>query len=215
MNLKDLAKHPILGKGFEGEPTEFSMGQDSPFFKVVLNYSQQDLNDFIKALHKKKGVTWSISGDRENRIDLYRQNKKIMKEGRTVHIGVDVCAPAGTPLHAPCDCEVVLLDYEKGKGTYGYMSVLKCLDSKEPLYLVFGHLAKDGRVPVGSKLRTGDVFAYIGDFHENGNWLHHTHLQVLTQRGFDEGWIYKALCTPEQLPTIDELCPSPMAFIYR
>jgi len=204
--------HRILDKSF-GKPIHISLGQSGEYTEQFRNLTQKEFNKVIVDLHIKHGVKWSISGDRENRIDLYRQNENIMREGRTIHIGIDINAPAGTPLHAPVDCEVVHAEYESGAGNYGWFIVLKCQTDDGPLYLLFGHLAKNNLARVGTKLRAGDVFGFIGDFDENGNWFHHTHFQVLTGRGLDEGWMYKALCTPEQLDTIDALCPSPMPFV--
>jgi len=200
--------HRILGKGFECSPINIPLNQER--FKSL---NQSDLNNLLNKIHSENGVSWSISGDRENRVDLYRQNENIMREGRTVHIGVDIIAPAGTPLHSPIDAEVFHVEYDAGAGNYGWFCVLKGLVDGKTIYLLFGHLAEKNLTPVGTRLSAGDVFACIGDFSENGNWFHHTHVQAITQKGIDEGWMYKGLCTKKQLAEIDELCPSAMQFI--
>ena len=217
MNLKELNPHRILGAEFTGQPGYISLAEDSEYIDLFANAEQQELNDFIQRYHRENNITWSLSGNRENRVSLYRQNADIINTGRTIHLGIDINAPAGTLLHSPLDGEVVKAEYEAGPGNYGWFCVLKCDIGRggksEPIYLFFGHLAKQGLAKVGTKVNKGDVFAQIGDMHENGNWFHHTHFQVITQRGFEQGWVYKALCTPEQLKTIDDLVPCPMGFV--
>jgi len=209
MNLESISINRILNKPLKDKPLYISLGQDCPYLEQFKNLDQKELDNWIQNIHAKHGVSWSISGDRENRVDLYRQNKQIVREGRTVHLGLDIIAAAGTPLYSPIDTEVVHVEYEKGTGNYGWLIVLKCKVDETALYLLFGHLAKNKLAPIGTKLRAGQVFGQIGDFHENGNWFHHTHMQILTTRGFKEGWLHKALCTPKDLATIDECCPSP------
>ncbi|MDR2148523.1 MAG: peptidoglycan DD-metalloendopeptidase family protein [Tannerella sp.] len=213
LNLKDLKVYPVLGKDFGLKYGHIPMGQDSPYLERFINSAQSQTSELIREIHEKQGVKWSISGDRENRIDLYRQNEQIMREGRTVHIGLDIIAPVKTPLFSPLDAEVFHVEYEPGLGNYGWLTVLKSIINDAPYYLLFGHLAQEGLKEVGTLLKAGEIFAYIGDYHENGNWFHHTHLQVLTGRGLTEGWLHKALCTPEQLDSMDGFCPSPLPLV--
>nr|AGS53249.1 aminotransferase class-III [uncultured bacterium contig00001] len=158
------------------------------------------------------GVTWSISGDRENRVGLYRHNEGIMQEGRTVHVGLDINVPLGSALYSPYDALVAYTDYEAGDGNYGWMVILETSVGGQTLYLLFGHLAQAGRAPAGASLQAGDLIGYVGDFHENGNYFHHTHLQILTPEALDH-WTFRALCRPDQVKELDRLCPSPLPLI--
>ena len=205
--------HPILGKGFEHAPGYVSLGEASEHLPQIKSMTQKDFNAYLEDVHRKQGVTWSLSGDRENRTSLYAQDPNKSIEARTVHIGLDLNAPAGTPIHSPFDAEVIKAEYDAGDGNYGWFCVLKHSVGGTTFYTLYGHVAEKDLAPTGKKLRAGDVFARIGDLHENGNWFHHVHLQVLTERGYEEGWIYKGLCTKQQLLEIDELCPSPMPLL--
>jgi len=211
--LNGTIPSPMLSKEFSGKPGYISLGEDSPFIKQISTLSQYDLNELIKQIHSDSRVTWSLSGDKESRKVLYAQNETITREGRTAHVGIDINVPAGTVLYSPLDAEVIMIEYDAEIGSYGWFTVLKCNEGVEDFYLLFGHVAKDGLAPVGTKLKKGDAFAKIGDFHENGNWFHHVHFQVITQRGFEEGWVNRGLCRPEQFSTIDELCPCPLPLI--
>ena len=63
---------------------------------------------------------------------------------------------------------------------------------------------------MGQRFAAGDPFAQIGDFHENGNWFHHTHIQVITPKGLDRGYAAKGYCSAVDLGEINDLCPSPI-----
>jgi hypothetical protein len=68
---------------------------------------------------------------------------------------------------------------------------------------------------VGKRLAAGEAFAEIGDFHENGNWFHHTHLQVITAAGLARGYLSKGYCAEADLGEINALCPSPISLFKR
>jgi murein DD-endopeptidase MepM/ murein hydrolase activator NlpD len=74
-----------------------------------------------------------------------------------MHHGVDVAMPVGTELVAPADGEVV----HKGSGASGgYTLIVKHADD---LYTVYYHLQKPSMLPVGTKVRTGQLIAYSGN----------------------------------------------------
>jgi hypothetical protein len=80
----------------------------------------------------------------------------------------------------------------------------------ETFYSLYGHLGRESLPALGSHFAAGETFAAIGDFHENGNWFYHTHLQVITQKGLDQGYLSKGYCVAADLKIIDALCPSPI-----
>lgn len=81
----------------------------------------------------------------------------------------------------------------------------------ETFYSFYGHLHRDTLPQPGDRFDAGAPFAQIGDFHENGNWFYHTHLQILTQKAFDSGYISKGYCAATDLAVMDSLCPSPLS----
>ena len=50
--------------------------------------------------------------------------------------------------------------------------------------------AKTASRRAGKTLPAGTAFAEIGDFHENGNWFYHTHMQVPLRKRDWNGAIY-------------------------
>jgi hypothetical protein len=162
---------------------------------------------------------WGLSPYLEHRGTLLGDCPQMVTEGRFIHLGLDVIVPLGTPLHAPLDAEVAESGYEGGEGNYGGFVLLKhgaaVTPSFEPFYSFYGHLRRDRLPPAGEGFAAGDAFAQIGDFHENGNWFHHTHLQVITARGLACGYLSKGYCSAADLSEINDLCPSPIPLFKR
>jgi murein DD-endopeptidase MepM/ murein hydrolase activator NlpD len=141
----------------------------------------------------------------------------MVKEQRFFHLGLDVIVPLGTSLHVPLDAIVKETGYEAGEGNYGgFVLLIHQNDWFETFYSFYGHLCKDALPETGQHFAAGDTFARIGDFHENGNWFYHTHIQVITEKGLEQGYISKGYCSKDDLAVIDALCPSPLSlFIVR
>ena len=206
---------PILGAGnnFDNPPGHIPLGEDSPHINAVATMTQPELNDYVLAQHKAQGITWSLSGDRENRVALYEKCDPPQDSARSIHIGVDVNAPAGTKLHAPIAMTIHKVDYEGGLGGYGWYVITRAELRGVEFFFLFGHLAEDGLPNVGDELEKGQVFALIGDFHENGMWFHHVHVQVLTRESIEAGWALEALCEPHEMEKFDIWSPSAMPII--
>jgi len=94
-------------------------------------------------------------------------------EGR-VHDAIDIPAPAGTPVLAAADGEVVKLFQSERGGTTVYQ-----LSSDRKLVYYYAHLQgyADGLV-VGKFVKQGDVIAYVGDTGNAGAGNFHLHFSI-------------------------------------
>lgn len=104
-------------------------------------------------------------------------------ERRNRHLGIDVFAAAGTPVHAPLDGIVRDPTYNADPLDYGHTLILEHRTADgTPFFTLYGHLAKDrtGRARPGEQVRAGDVIGHFGDWHENGGWSPHLHFQIMT-----------------------------------
>lgn len=103
-------------------------------------------------------------------------------ERRTRHLGIDVFAPAGTPLFAPLPGKVVHLTYNADPLDYGHTLILEHHAGTLSFYTLYGHLA--GTLPVllrpGAEVEPGQHIADLGDWHENGGWAPHVHFQIMS-----------------------------------
>lgn len=132
-------------------------------------------------------------------------------ERRTVHLGVDLFVPAGTPVAAPLDGVVHLLNDNAEPKDYGPVVILRHVTgSGEDFFTLYGHLARTTlpALTVGQKVHAGERFATVGTEAENGGWAPHVHLQVLTSllgRGVD----VPGVGTPSDLGVWRSVSPDP------
>ena len=101
---------------------------------------------------------------------------------RSLHLGLDLFAPAGSNVRTPLDGIVVDLFETDVPLDYGHAVLLRHAPDGLVFYSLWGHLSaqtvRDRRI--GDRLRAGDVIGQLGDTHENGNWQPHVHIQLIT-----------------------------------
>ncbi len=128
---------------------------------------------------------------------------------RTLHLGVDVWAPPGTPVRAPLDGQVHSVQLNAGDGNYGPTLLLAHPVSEElTFFTLYGHLDPDvlDRRPPGTPVRRGETLATIGRPPSNGNWPPHLHFQVVLDLLGHRG-DFPGLAIPKERDTWCSLCP--------
>ncbi|WP_170113032.1 aminotransferase class III-fold pyridoxal phosphate-dependent enzyme [Ahniella affigens] len=107
-------------------------------------------------------------------------------ERRTQHLGIDLFAPAGTPVHAPLPGRVASLANHQLPNDYGPTLILEhqAGPNGPTFWTLYGHLAASvlERLQVGMAIAAGDVIAHLGDHTINGGWAPHLHFQIITDR---------------------------------
>jgi hypothetical protein len=208
-------RHRPIFSDLKGEPYVADLSTASPLLQDI---NVRDQERFQGRLEEEMGrqYQWGFSPYLEHRQTLLADCPQMVAEKRFFHLGLDVIVGLDTPLHAPLEAVVQESGYEAGEGNYGGYVLLKhqspCF---ETFYSLYGHLRKDTLPAIGRSLSPGEVFARIGDFHENGHWFRHTHIQVITQAGLDQGYITKGYCAETDLAQINGLCPSPIPLFRR
>ena len=203
-------EHAPVFAGLQGDPYIADLSSGSALLEGLHGRDQRGLQ---RVLEEKMGNThqWGVAPYLEWRETLLGDCPQMVAEKRFIHLGLDVIVPLGTPLHAPLEAEVAESGYESGEGNYGGYVLLKHANARfETLYSFYGHLRRDRLPAAGQRFAAGAPFAQIGDFHENGNWFHHTHIQVITPKGLDRGYAAKGYCSASDLTDINDLCPSPI-----
>ena len=209
-NLLNEEIYPLFGKNIGELPVYINLSVDNENVENICSTkTQKEFNDYMISEMKKNNRHTAVSGYLEDRTSLLRKYPQMVKENRVYHLGVDVTGPLGTDIYAPISGEVAQSYYEEGDGNYGGLIVLKHEINDCIFYSLYGHLNRNILPKVGDKINKGDKFAKIGDFHENGNWFHHVHLQVFTEDGYNNGWVSKGYCSGKDFVKIDKFCPNP------
>ena len=105
----------------------------------------------------RRALAWPLRGALTSRFG---------PRGGRPHDGIDIGAPAGTPVMAAADGDVVFADVHRG---YGKVVILRHADG---LMTVYAHHRKN-RVRVGQRVRRGQTIAEVGQTgHATGPHLH-------------------------------------------
>ncbi len=93
-----------------------------------------------------------------------------------MHRGVDFGAPTGTPIMAAGDG---VITYKGWKGGYGNFVQIKHNDKYQTAY---GHISRFGSINVGSRVKQGQVIAYVGSTgNSTGPHLHYEVMEAGSQ----------------------------------
>ncbi len=146
-----------------------------------------DLPDATPVLDLTRGPlrdvgAWWIGRYDEDRRGGYTQ--ALFGGARTLHVGIDLGAPAGTPVYAPVAGVIEHAGINPADGDYGGVLVTRHVREGGPCWLLWGHLAHEDalRWRPGDTFGAGTVLARLGRPHENGGWPPHLHLQAAVDR---------------------------------
>jgi murein DD-endopeptidase MepM/ murein hydrolase activator NlpD len=139
--------------------------------------------DFPQMDREVRGHSHGIGRYDEHRPGIYTsQLYEVADPGdrRTVHMGVDLFAPAGTAVHAFWEGEIFLYGNNSAHLDYGYTIVTRHVLDGIELYALHGHLAGRSLAgkSAGQPIRRGEAIAWLGERQENGGWHPHLHFQL-------------------------------------
>jgi peptidoglycan LD-endopeptidase LytH len=153
-----------------------------------------------------------IGGYLENRV-IYRRSPhfEAAAEPRSLHLGVDVWVPAGTPVAAPLAATVHSLADNNNFGDYGPTIILRHELEGIPFFSLYGHLTRTDLTGLraGQALAAGQVFAHVGPHPENGDWPPHLHFQLIADMQGRQG-DFPGVAAPSERAHWATLCPDPM-----
>ncbi len=167
----------------------------------------------VEALLADQHATIGIGGYLENRV-IYRRSAHFgpgaAEEPRSLHLGVDVWLPAGTPVLAPLPATVHSLADNDNFGDYGPTVILQHELEGTVFYSLYGHLSRREwqLLRPGQLLTKGEAFATVGPFPENGDWPPHLHLQLMTDLQGRNG-DFPGVARPSEREKWAALCPDP------
>ena len=159
----------------------------------------------------EKSTQIGIGGYLENRV-IYRRSEhfKAEDEARSIHLGIDIWAAAGTEVFAPLAGKIHSFANNNYFGDYGPTVILEHEIQGQAFYTLYGHLSEESLVnlAVGQEINAGQQIATFGDFPINGDWPPHLHFQIIEDLQGKQG-DYPGVCKPSEMGFYQQNCPDP------
>lgn len=153
------------------------------FHPVIHLPAGYEVYDFTSSYDPERSLATGFGIGRYNEkrsgmytAELFRQSSGL----RDIHMGIDIGAPVGTPVHSFWEGAVFLVGYNEAEGDYGHTLITKHQFEGTELYALYGHLSAQSiteKIP-GLNIAAGEIIAWVGDKHENGGWNPHLHFQL-------------------------------------
>lgn len=196
---------PVMGPGIDlSTALVFDLSVSSPD-RALLGGSV-DVDDLTREVFQRMEEAGAGAGI--GRYDEARQvytagqfalDSDEMPERRTIHLGMDVFLPAGSPVFAPLEGKVHSFQNNTQALDYGPCIILEHTpeDPEDPehheglagsagsgltFYTLYGHLSVESLDGLyeGKRIEKGERIATLGDPAVNGGWPPHLHFQVVT-----------------------------------
>ena len=163
---------------------------------------------YINRTLKTNGAKYGVGGYKENRTLYSRSNLFTGEEPRSVHLGIDIWGPAGTPVYAALGGMVHSFAYNDNFGDYGATIILLHQLETVAFHTLYGHvsLADISTLHEGAYIARSQVIGHFGLPAENGNWPPHLHLQIIHNLYLKEG-NYPGVCKPSEAEAYLANCP--------
>lgn len=169
-------------------------------------------NAYIFGKIRAAGAVVGVGGYNEDRV-VYRNSPHFTpdgKEARTIHLGIDFWAPAGTSVFAPVDGTVHSFRDNAQYADYGPTIILEHQTEGFPRYSLYGHLSRASLAGLydGKPFKAGEKLAEFGPYPENGDWPPHLHFQLMYDM-LDLRGDYPGVCRPSERGEWLARCPNP------
>lgn len=200
--------------------TPFDLNKDHPFVfdftsqneelkQIDLN-NEQAFNQYIFDQLKAHQTSVGIGKYNEDRLIYKRSDVFAGKKVRSIHLGIDIWAEAGTPVFAPLDAKIHSFKNNNAHGDYGPTIILTHnLDGIE-FYTLYGHLSIQsiGNKLIGQEIKKGEEFGALGDYSVNVHWPPHLHFQIISDMEDNFGDFPGVAANSDKKKYLD-LCPDP------
>jgi 4-aminobutyrate aminotransferase-like enzyme/Ser/Thr protein kinase RdoA (MazF antagonist) len=208
---------PVIGIDPRREPTiVLDLSVASPLMQGdVRQNAEAELTERVFAMMREANVRVAIGRYDEPRLlyvaPAFATGERPTDEHRTIHIGLDLFADAGTPVFAPLDGTVHAFADNATPQDYGPVIILRhATDDGTAFFTLYGHLSRESLLglEVGRRVAAGDQIATLGTPEVNGGWTPHLHLQIITDL-LGLGTDFPGVARPTQRGVWCALCPDP------
>ncbi len=206
---------PVLDDELAAGPfCEFDLSGGNPELEGVDLADPVELGRWVDRQMARAGARVGIGRYAENRV-IYRHSELFGGgEARSVHLGVDLFVPAGTPVRTPFDGTIHSVGVNRARGDYGPTVIVEHEVGDARFWTLYGHLSEaspDLHEP-GEQLSAGATLGWIGSDDVNGGWPPHLHFQVITDIGSKRG-DFPGVAAPSEQDAMLALCPDPRPFL--
>ncbi len=165
---------------------------------------------YIDRTLKDNNAKYGIGGYNENRTLYQRSGLFAGEEDRSLHLGIDIWGPAGTPVYAALGGMVHSFAFNDHFGDYGATIILLHQLETVAFHTLYGHLslADISTLHEGAYIARGQVIGHFGEAAENGNWPPHLHFQIINDIQLMQG-DYPGVCTLSESKWYLQNCPDP------
>ena len=207
--LKTHKFHPIVPFNFQKDTIfHIDLTENNTDLHSLDLLNVEIMDEYVSRKIKEANAVCAVGGYLENRY-IYRTTKHFQQsnEPRSIHLGVDVWAKAGTPVRAPMKGKVHSFANNDNIGDYGPTIILEHNLAGNTFYTLYGHLNLECLEGIyeGKNIKAGDKIAEFGNYPINGNWSPHLHFQVITDMLGKKG-DFPGVCEPSRTDEYAIMC---------
>lgn len=191
---------------------------DNKNLKTIDFGDTHQLDEYISGQIKSRGKQYGYGGYLENR-EVYQRSALFLKdlgEARSIHLGVDIWAPAGQEIISPLDARIHSLQNNARFGDYGPTIILEHQMDGQIFFTLFGHLSLESLMGLhpGDRIGPGTPFCQVGNYPVNGDWPSHLHFQVILDMMGKWG-DFPGVCLASEKEHYSKICPDPIVFFSK
>lgn len=209
--LAQLPVQFVLPSSFQGKgQLLFDFTAANQALTPDLLRSEAAFCSYISESMAQAGAVLGVGAYAEDRVIYLKSEVFSGAEARSLHLGIDLWAPAGTPVYAPIDGILHSFANNAASGDYGPTLILEHRFSGRLFYTLYGHLSLNSlhNLEVGMPLAAGEPLGTLGAWHENVHWPPHLHFQIIRDLEGLSG-DFPGVCAPSAAVKWLALCPDP------
>ena len=210
--LKNLSCHPLLERSLWNSK-HYIFKLDTPSdFSGIDPFNMAAMIDKTEQLLQQHHTTIGIGRYNEKR-ELYQHPQY---NNRCIHLGIDICTTAHTPLFAPINGIIHQIANHDMPGDYGPTIIIKHHVQQQTFYTLYGHLSLNSinQLHLNQHIQAGEKIGAIGSPQENGGWPPHCHFQIIKQLKEGEN-NFPGVCSEQERKKMLNLCPDPNLLLKR
>lgn len=178
---------PLVAQDLLSHATTIDLSVGSPLTDLQSLEDPARWERVIADAIQEAGVTMGVGRYDEARLvytsNAFREAGNDGAEWRTVHLGLDLFLPPGTPVLAPLGGVIHSFRDNSARLDYGPTVVLRhTVDGgRLTFFTLYGHLDRDALAWLrpGQPIATGSEVGRVGDSSVNGGWPPHLHFQIV------------------------------------